>query len=69
MEKVKIIRKDGIVYERKQKKPTKLTRCLCIRIDDERFEKLKKYGNACTIIRDLVDLYLDNYIESEQNGR
>lgn len=69
MDKVKITRKDGITYERKVKSPSKLTRCLCIRIDDERFNKLKEYGNACTIIRDLIDNYLDDYIERKENGR
>ncbi len=56
MNKITVRRKDGIVYERK---PGRCNKCLCIRIDDERFDKLKKYGKPSKIIKSLIDEYLE----------
>lgn len=57
--KQKIIRKDGIVYERKTKSPTKLTKCLCLRIDEDTFNKLKKYDNPSRLIKQLINEFLE----------
>ena len=59
MDKQTITRKDGITYERKAKAPTKLTRCLCIRISDDTFERLKKYDKPSTLIKQIIDEYLE----------
>ncbi len=67
IEKVTITRKDGITYERKVKKPTKLTRCLCIRLDDKTFDRLKSEGNACTVIRQLINEHFKNDINGRNN--
>ena len=58
-----ITRKDGIVYERKCKEPTKLTRCLCLRLNDETFAKLQEKGNPSKIIRGLIEDYLGSEVK------
>lgn len=58
-----IIRKDGITYERKQKEPPKYTRCLCLRIEEDTFEKLKQYDKPSKIIRNLINDFLDKEIK------
>lgn len=60
MAKQVITRKDGIVYERKCKEPTKLTKCLCLRVDDNTFNKLKKEGVPSKIIKKLINEYLES---------
>jgi len=54
-----IVRKDGITYERKLRNPTKLNKTLCLRISEDTFHKLKERGNVCTIIRNLIDIFLE----------
>ena len=54
-----IVRKDGIVYERKMKTPTKLTKCLCLRLDEQTFNKLKEYDKPSCIIKKIIDEYLE----------
>ena len=56
MNKITVKRKDGIVYERKAGKCTK---CLCLRIDEETFEKLKKYDKPSRVIKQLINDYLE----------
>lgn len=59
MQKVTITRKDGITYERKPKSQTKLTKCLCIRLDEETFNKLKQFNKPSTAIKNIINEYLE----------
>lgn len=53
-----IIRKDGITYEREIKNPNPYKKCLCLRLNEETFNELKKYGNPSKMIRELIENFL-----------
>lgn len=55
-----IVRKDGIVYERKRREPSKNTKRLCLRIDEETFNRLKEFDKPSKIIKELIKNYLEN---------
>ena len=58
MEKIKIIRKDGVEYYRTPKQKKVKSKNLCLRIREEKFEALSKCGKPSKIIKSLIDEYL-----------
>ena len=68
MDKVKIERKDGIVYERK-KREKKCDTYLNFRVSTELFNKYKELANERGIKRDaLIKQILQDYIDKEENN-
>lgn len=53
-----IVRKDGIIYQRKCKDLMDLTRTISFRVSEDTYIKLKKKRNYCGIIRNLIEEYL-----------
>lgn len=65
MEKETIIRKDGIVYERKKRTNKRMDKSMLIRFHSEEIEKIKEIAElkgikTSTLVRTIIRQYLDN---------
>lgn len=64
MNKIKIIRKDGVEYYRTPKQKKVKSKNYCLRLREEKFNKLAKHGKPGTIIKTLIDKYLEEHEEN-----